>query len=298
MRRLLPVAAAVAGLAVLALPVRADHGFHDAEPDTPFTQDPIGPLVDVTVDWQEHQPAECFYVRPDVFEFSGDDEARTRDPESEPEECLNPGFDLATEETYRVEIETPPLCPGCRRLFLDYSAIPPENDPPDYYARGHAYFSFRSWNVTYTADPRSHSPNVKNVRNDEFFVPPGAPWEPFAHGFDLYAMSYAADPANTAHTEAMGPYYVGPWYVNRDGAKVFGAYLDVDAVSAEDLRNPRLNEIRYGAAFNSGEATCPDNVLFGGEFADGNYGYGGCIDRFGGSGHGVNPQATPTEGSP
>lgn len=292
MRRLLPVAAVVAGLAVLAPPAGADHG--PEEPSTPLTQDPLGPLLDVSASWQDYQPADCFYVQPEVFELSGDD---GDDVVGDTDGCHAAGLTEGA-AAHRVEIETPALCNGCRRLFLDYSAIPPENDPPRYYARGHSYFSFRSWNPTYTADPRSHSPNVKNVRNDELFVPPGAPWERLAHGFDLYAMSYAADPANTAHTDAMGPYYIGPWYVNRQGAKVFGAYLDVDAVSAEDLRNPRLNEIRYGAAFNSGEATCPDNVLFGGGFADGNYGYGGCIDRFGGSSHGVNPQATRTEDSP
>lgn len=292
--------AALAGLVVLAVPVRADPGLHVQEPGTPLAQDPLGPLVDVTEDWEGYQPADCFYVDPNVFEFSRDDGSDDAFGDAdEPDDCVrNDVVDEDGDGLYRVEIETPPLCPGCHRLLVDYSKIPPESDPPDDYARGHAYVSFRSPNPTYTADPRSHSPNIKNVRNDEFFVPPGAPWERLAHGFDLYAMSYAADPANTAHTAAMGPYYIGPWYVNREGVTILGAYLDVDAVSAEDLRNPRLNEIRYGAAFNSGEATCPDNVLFGGDFADGNYGYGGCIDRFGGSSRGVNPQATQTEDSP
>jgi hypothetical protein len=279
MRRAL-IAAAL-GLAVLT-PARA-------QPPTPLTQDPLGPLVDVTDDYAWYQPATAFCVKPEVFEFTGDTGGTATGADSA---CAFSGFAPGDTGLYKVEIESPPggLCGGCRRLFLDYSQIPEGNAPPLYYARGHAYFRLDSFNPSYTVDPKRHSPNIKNFSNDKLFVPDDSDQEPFVHGFDLHSMAYTGDTANFAHAAVQGPYYVGPWYVNQFGIRINGAYLDVNVITELDpLPNPALNEIGYGAAFNSGEATCLDNVLFDGDFRDGNYFYGGCIDRFGGSAEGVNP---------
>src|SRR5260221_8337153 len=42
---------------------------------TPFTQDPLGPISDVTAHWQEYQPAARFCIKPEGFEMTGDQSA-------------------------------------------------------------------------------------------------------------------------------------------------------------------------------------------------------------------------------
>lgn len=288
MKRAIPVVVLALSLAgpIPALPAGAEARRPPAGESTPLTQDPLGPLVDVTGRWQRFQPARAFCIRPNVFEASGDDGATAtgRRPA-----CRRSGFPRAAEGLYVVRIRAPRLCAGCRRLFLDYSAIPPENDPPVFYARGHAYFRLHSSNHRYTVDPLSHSPNIKNLTNDKLVAPAGSPQELLTHAFDLHAMAYVGDTAHFAHSSVQGPWYIGPWYVNRRGERIRGAYLDVDVTAAEPLPDPALNEIVYMAGFNSGEATCPDNVLADGAYADGNYFYGGCADHRGMSSEGLDP---------
>ena len=60
MKRALIVLASIVAVTGLA---RAD-----PLPASPFTQDPLGPLVDVTNVWTDYQPASIFCVKPDVFQ--------------------------------------------------------------------------------------------------------------------------------------------------------------------------------------------------------------------------------------
>jgi len=256
-------------------------------PQTPFTQDPLGPLVDVTARAADYQPAAVFCVKPDVFQLnpigptvSGTDA-----------DCADSGFSSTETGLVKIEVSTPSLCNGCRRLFLDYSKIPASNDAPNYYAHGHFYFHMGSFNPGYTVEPIAHSPNVKNFTNDKLFVPDGSAQEPIVWGFDLHARAYTGNTTHTVHSDPQGPYYVGPWYVNGAGRRIHGAYLDVTVVTELGPLpgDHRLNEIDYFTGFHSGEATCPDEVILGGTYADGDGFYAGCVDRFGGGREIVDP---------
>ena len=41
-----------------------------AGPPSPFQQNPLGPVTDVTKDWQHYQPASAFCVKPDVNQYA------------------------------------------------------------------------------------------------------------------------------------------------------------------------------------------------------------------------------------
>jgi len=256
-------------------------------PATPFTQDPLGPLVDITANAAAYQPAAVFCVKPDVFQLTSIGPTVTgADPA-----CAHSGFSPTEQRLVKISVDTPALCNGCRRLFLDYSKIPAANEPPNFYAYGHAYFHVGSLNPSYTVEPIAHSPNVKNFTNDKLFVPDGSPQEQAVWAFDLHARAYTGNTAHTVHSHSQGPYYAGPWYVNAAGVRIVGAYLDVTVVT--DLGalpgDHRLNEIGYFAAFHSGEPTCPDEVAGGGTYADGDAYYGGCPDHFGAGREVVDP---------
>ena len=270
--------AAVVALAALAVPARATGS-------NPTSDDPLGPLVDVTADWQEFQPISDFCVRPSVFEFPATTETAT----GADRVCRKSGYPEKSVGLYEVKITAPTLCSGCRRLFIDYSKIA-ASTPGAPTSHGHAYFRFMSFNQSYTVSPVAHSPNIKNLTNDYLVAPPGSPRSTVAATADQYDMAYAADSADFAHVAAQGPYYVGPWYLNTAGQRVYGAYLDVDLSRATQLRDPDANVIRYAAGFDSSPATCPDAVIFGSTYRDGNYFYGGCVNAFGASGPpGVDP---------
>jgi hypothetical protein len=243
----------------------------------------------VTAHWQQFQPATTFCVKPNVYEFpSGTGAVATgRDPA-----CAFSGFRPSDTGLYRVSISTPPLCRGCHRLFIDYARIPsgqPVLGP--YYAHGHAYFHLTSANPTYTVGPEAHSPNVKNLTNDKLVAPDGSRQADATAALDPHLIAYTGDTRNFAHIGVQGPYYVGPWYVSRAGKRITGAYLDVSLAGAHRLSPEALDTIGYWAGFNSGDAACPDNVLFGGQYADGNYFYGGCADHFGSSPQSIDPWA-------
>jgi hypothetical protein len=266
-------------LVAIALPARAQ--------TVPFFQSPLGPMIDVTDDWQAYQPATDFCIKPDVFDPTDqlvspfmplNDEWRATADGTDPV-CAAAGFAPTDTGLYHGHVETPILCPGCRRIFLDYSAIP-ANDPASllFYAHGHAYFRVSSFNPSYSIDPLSHSPNVKNFTNDKLVAPSGSTQEMIAHGIDTYDMSYVGDTAHYAHTASQGAYYVGPTYLSAGGPRR-GAYVDVNVGAAAPLPNPNLNAIHYEAGFNSGEATCLDNDFDG--YHDANFFYGGCVDHFG-----------------
>lgn len=258
-------------------------------PASSFTQDPLGPLTDVTSNAGHFQPAGVFCVKPDVFQLTGvGDTVTAADPG-----CARSGFAPGEGGLVKITVSTPLLCGGCRRLFLDYSKIPKRNHPPSFYAHGHAYFDVGSVNPSYTVEPVAHSPNVKNFTNDKLFVPDGSLQELVVYPFDLHSRAYTGNTTHTVHSAPQGPYYTGPWYVNRNGDRIYGAYLDVTVVT--DLgRLPgdhRLNEIGYVAGFHSGAGTCPDEKLGDGTYADGDGFYAGCVDHFGAGRTVVDPFA-------
>ena len=270
--RLILVLVTLAGtLSAVGLPARA------AGTD-PTASDPLGPLVDVTSDWQAYQPGSDFCVHPTVFEFPSTTETSTGSAPA----CAASGFNTGDTGLYEVKITTPELCEGCRRLFIDFTKIGPGTQTAPT-AHGHAYFRLMSFNQGYKVSPAAHSPNIKNLTNDYLVSPPGTPISTAAAAVDQYDWAYTGDTANFAHTAAQGPYYVGPWYLNTAGQRVYGAYLDVDLSGASRLPQADLNAIRYAAGFDSSPSTCADAEVFGAAFTDGNYLYGGCVNAFGAS---------------
>jgi hypothetical protein len=247
-------------------------------PESPLlTLDSLGPLSDVTCEWQHYQPAEEFCVKPDAPEFTpggtGPLTADGNDPE-----CRFSGFEPGDTDLYKVQIETPLLCAGCRRYFIDMSQI------PEGQSLGHAFYVLASFNPTYTIDPIAHSPNTKNFTNDHLVSPPGTPIATVVTALDTYAKEYVTHTTKFAHTAIQGPYYIGPWYVNREGERIHGLYLDVNVGDAFDLGDPNLNAIRYIAGYNSG--VCPDSLA---GLAGLNFLYAGCADHPGTSAIALNP---------
>lgn len=288
-RREIPFASRRAGLAVLAAAAVVATTWFSAPAraagTSPNSGDPLGPLVDVTAAWQAYQPSSDFCVHPTVFEVP----ATTETASGATPACAASGFPTTATGLYEVKIDTPPLCAGCRRLFIDFSKIAPSTATAPT-SHGHAYLRLMSLNPTYTVPPVAHSPNIKNLTNDYLVAPPGSAISAVTSQVDPYDMAYAADTANFAHTAAQGPYYVGPGYVNTAGKWIYGAYLDVDMSKATQLPQAAMNLIRYAAGFDSSPSTCPDSLLFGAGYTDGNYFYGGCVNAFGASSPpGVDP---------
>jgi len=199
----------------------------------------MGPVTDVTPNWRHYQPASTFCVKPDVKQYAQGGDGATSDPA-----CA-----------LRITVNTPPLCTGCRRLFFDFSKA---------VAKGHVYYHLTSPDPGLTVDPTAHSPNTKNFTNDKLLSPDGSLQEQVIGGFDTHAVSYVTDTAHFTHTVVQGPYYIGPWYVNRRGQQINGVYLDVTGTGP----------FGYMAGYNSGRL-CPND--------DDAY-YVGCVDASGGSG--------------
>lgn len=248
-------------------------------PDTPvFALDPMGPLSDVTCDWKHYQPAAAFCVKPDAPELTPGGTGPLSAVGSDPE-CAFSGFAPDDKSLFLVRIDTPILCPGCRRFFVDLSMAT--------VAHGHVFYAIASFNPTYTIDPIAHSPNTKNFTNDYLVSPPGTPLATLVHDLDQYFKAYVTDTDKFAHTGAQGPYYIGPWYVNREGERIHGLYVDVDVADAQNLNDPNLNALRYLAGYNSGTPSCPDNLVD--SFTDFDLLYFGCNDRGGTSSIALNP---------
>lgn len=256
----------------------------------PFTDNPLGPIENVTSDWTYYQPATDFCITPDVYEvpsFTGSPCAVTVGRRMASKgTVVSPG--TKTTGTYEVKIDTPRLCAQCVRLFIDYRKIP-ANDGTSMYSHGHAYFRLMSFNFTYASDPVAHSPNIKNLTNDYLVAPPGSTNSAVTSQIDPHLLTYAADSANYAHNDTQGPYYVGPGYFNNAGTWINGAYVDVDIENAKEIGTAELDEIVYGAAFDSNPPGCLDSKVGGSTYTDGNYFYGGCINWGGGDPSGVSP---------
>jgi hypothetical protein len=246
----------------------------------PFQYDSMGPISDVTAQWRHYQPASAFCINPDAPQYTPGGIGPTvtgRNPV-----CRRSGFPPRAKGLVQIRIRTPLLCAGCRRLFIDFSKIPPGDSPPYYYARGHVFYRLASPNFTYTVGPIAHSPNTKNFTNDKLLAPAGSPQEQIIGVLDLHQFfGYVSDTRHFIHTAIQGPYYIGPWYVNRAGRRIHGVYLDVDAADATDYGSPQLNEIGYGAGFDSGRG-CP---------TDGDAFYAGCVDWWSLSSSAVDPFA-------
>jgi hypothetical protein len=265
-------------LAALAL-AGAPHGATTS--GAPFYYDALGPITDVTAQWQRYQPANVFCVQPNVTEYTPGGIGPTVTGTNPA--CRRSGFPKSAKGLVVIRVKTPTLCPGCRRLFIDFSKIPKANTPPYYYPHGHVFYRLASANSTYTVDPLDHSPNTKNFTNDKLLVPDGSPQEPIVSFADLHQLAgYTTDTANFVHTEAQGPYYAGPWYVNRQGTRIHGVYLDLDVADAtENPGGVDLNDVAYAAGFNSGQRCTNDDDLL----------YAGCVDWWGYSTSTVNPYA-------
>ncbi len=256
----------------LALGSTLAFGVPAAQAALPFQSDSMGPITDVTATWQHYQPASAFCIRPDAPQYTPGGTGATatgRDPA-----CRRSGYPASATGLVKVQIRTPILCAGCRRLFINFAKIPATGG-----ARGHAYYHLAAFNFTYTVDPLAHSPNTKNFTNDKLLTPEGSLQEPIIGAFDLHAIAYVADTANFVHNAIQGPYYIGPWYVNRHGQRINGVYLDVDVADANPIGNALLDGIGYVAGFNSGMFCSSDADLL----------YGGCVDDWSFSASTVDP---------
>jgi hypothetical protein len=232
----------------------------------PFQSDAIGPIHDVTARWRQYQPAAAFCIKPDVTEYTPGGTGPTVAASNRA--CRHSGFTRGTKGLVVIRVSTPSLCPGCRRLFIDFSKIKPGAQ----YAHGHVFYRLMSPNFTYTLDPIAHSPNTKNFSNDKLVVPAGSPQEPIVWAGDLHQFAgYTSDTAHFVHNAAQGPYYTGQWYVNSRGRRINGIYLDVNVANATHYPGgAQANEIGYAAGFNTANR-CP---------SDADFLYGSCVDSW------------------
>ena len=244
----------------------------------PFQFNALGPMRDVTAHWRQYQPATAFCIKPDVTEYTPGGTGPTVTAANPA--CRHSGFKRGTKGLVAIRVDTPTLCPGCRRLFINFSKIGSAKQ----YAHGHVFYRLTSANPTYTLDPIAHSPNTKNFSNDKLLVPEGSPQQPIVYAGDLHQFAgFTSDTANFIHNVEQGPYYTGPWYVNRQGRRIDGVYLDVDVVDAtENTGGASANDISYAAGFDSG-AYCP---------SDSDFLYAGCVDAWAFSTSTVDPYAT------
>ncbi len=243
----------------------------------PYQLDAMGPIRDVTAHWRSYQPARVFCIKPNVTEYTPGGTGPTvtgRNPA-----CRHSGFTKKAKGLVVIKVATPTLCPGCRRLFIDFSKIKPGTQ----YAHGHVFYRLVSPNFTYTLDPIAHSPNTKNFSNDKLLVPEGSPQEPIVWAGDLHQFAgFTSDTANFIHNVEQGPYYTGAWYVNRSGRRIHGVYLDVDVADATQYPGgAQANQIGYAAGFNS-ENFCT---------SDADFLYAGCVDQWAYSTSTVDPFA-------
>jgi hypothetical protein len=266
----------IGGPAVPALPLARSPT--RASPAVPFSEDALGPIRDVTAHWRDYQPASEFCIWPDAQQYTpgGDGAGATgRDLA-----CRRSGFTRHARGLVKIVVRTPPLCRGCRRLFIDFSRIPTQDSPPHYYAHGHAFYRLASANFSYTVEPVAHSPNTKNFTNDKLLAPNGSPQEPVLSTLDRHqTFGYVTDTVHFIHTAIQGPYYIGPWYLNRQGRRIYGVYLDVNLAQATPYGNPQLDAIGYGAGFDA-RRLCP---------SDGDAFYAGCFDWWALSTSSVDP---------
>ena len=252
----------------------------DLVPSLPFCDSALGPLRDVTADWRSYQPA---LVQPvPISDYCADEPSCiTGDPEDSSlgagwcgtetvhQPATGPQIPASDEVSGlpMAIIATPPpgknfpyagskycllryiaadfspLCDGCRRILLDYSAIPtgtytltsPASD-------GHWAARFTTGSNFSAVTPfNAHSPNAKNLCADKFVnSAPGADCTAAIAQFDNGAHSLEGDSTIFHHYPLEGRYFNGPSYLAGDGAAVpyhwiNAAYFDVDLAGATSL---------------------------------------------------------------
>lgn len=230
----------------------------------------LGPLRDVTSNWQSYQPA---LVQPvPISDY-------VADPEDAPPpagvgvcggEAAHPPPPIpASTEANALPAPAPgpppgdnspftgshycqlrylstdfdALCAGCRRVLVDYSAIPAGNATSPG-ADGHWAARFNAGSdFTPTMPFNGHSPNVKNLCADKSTLlntAPGSDCLPALAQFDEHAMELEGDSSIFHHFPFEGRYFNGPAYLAGDGVGVpyhwvHGAYFDLNLGGAAGL---------------------------------------------------------------
>lgn len=254
----------------------------DVAPSLPFCDSALGPLRDVTDNWRSYQPALVQPV-PISDYCPDEPTCVTGDPEDSPsppgagycgtetvhQPTTGPQIPASDEVTGlpTAIIATPPpgknfpyagshycrlryiaadfspLCNGCRRILLDFSAIPsgtytitsPASD-------GHWAARFTTSSSLSAVTPfNAHSPNAKNLCADKFFnSAAGADCTAAIAQFDQGAHALEGDSTIFHHYPLEGRYFNGPSYLAGDGIAmpyhwINGAYFDVDLAGATSL---------------------------------------------------------------
>ena len=252
----------------------------DVFPSIPFCDSALGPLRDVTANWRFYQPA---LVQPvPISDYCASEPTcagqDTEDSslgagwcatETVHQPATGPQIPASTEVIGfpSAIISTPPpgdnqlsygshwcllryiaadfspLCDGCRRILLDFSAIPtgtytltsPASD-------GHWAARFTTGSSFSAVTPfNAHSPNAKNLCADKFFnSAAGADCTAAIAQFDNGAHSLEGDSTIFHHYPLEGRYFNGPSYLAGDGVStpyhwINGAYFDVNPAGATSL---------------------------------------------------------------
>jgi hypothetical protein len=252
----------------------------DAQSPPPVCDSALGPLVDVTANWSYYQPALVQpipisdYCPNEPTCSNGDIEdaqpggagwcgtETVNQPSSGPN--IPPSTEVSGLPSFIISAPPPgkytpyngspycilqyipddftPLCAGCYRVFLDYSAIPfgtynsvsPASD-------GHWAGHFATDDSFSATTPfNGHSPNFKNLCSDKFINPaPGAGCGPPISQSDLFGHNLEGDSTIFHHYPKEGRYFNGPAYLAGTGPAdyhwVNGAYFDVDPAGIAEL---------------------------------------------------------------
>jgi hypothetical protein len=152
------------------------------------------------------------------------------------------------------------LCAGCRRIFIDYAAIPLGNyvSPAPPAGDGHWAARFTlDFSFSATTPFNAHSPNFKNLCSDKKFNPAkGSDCIQGVSQFDMYGHDFEGDTTVFHHFPYEGRYYNGPAYLAgtspADYHWVQGAYFDVDPAGASQLG------VFYNAGYRGAGDVLPD----------------------------------------
>lgn len=253
----------------------------DVIPGLPFCTSALGPLRDITANWHDYQPA---LVQPipiaDYFPGDFEDDPVTgagfcgtekyNPPPPAPVSTVETGLqgypppprNLSGPTTYcflrYLPADFDPLCQGCHRILIDYSAIPATGPPAQGHWAGHMFVgSYLQPLMPFNA----HSPNVKNLCSDKSINPtPGAGCADPLGSFDSHLHSIEGDTTYYHHFPGEGRYFNGPAYMAGDGAGVpyhwvTGAYFDVSPNGGE------VSPVWYGAGYRGAGDALPDTDL-------------------------------------
>ena len=280
-RLALVVASAAAAAVAAPLPAAADTTYNpcDTVGQLPQCVSALGPLVDVTGQWREYQPA---LVQPiPMADYASDPEdLAVGSCGTEHGAAAADGTPLPSatkQSTPPAGVPGPPRsdgpycvlrffaadftppCQTCHRVLIDYSALPGGNAVSPA-VEGHWAARFTdSQGLSVTLPFNGHSPNIKNLCSDKFFNPSkGAQCDavPFVEPFDLHGLSVEGDNSVYHHFPLEGRYYNGPAYLAGDGGTVpyhwvHGAYIDLDT-------GPGPGTLWYGIGYRGKGDPTPD----------------------------------------